>query len=122
MTSKSSIAAKALLSLQTGGMYNGIWLSDETVTREINKTYSAIKKTGGISRTDLNQAAGPRGAGALKQCRIFGKDNKTAINYFPALQSSQDVCICDKNFAHFCRVTQVIFFEMVWYEMYMIHC
>ena len=44
MTSKSSIAAKALLSLQTGGMYNGIWLSDETVTCEINKTYSAIKK------------------------------------------------------------------------------
>ena len=70
MTSKSSIAAKALLSLQTGGMYNGIWLSDETVTREINKTYSAIKKTGGISRTDLNRADGPRGVGALKQCGI----------------------------------------------------
>ena len=84
MTSKSSIAAEALLSLQTGGMYNGIWLSDETVTREINKTYSAIKKTGGISRTDLNRATGPRGVGTLKQCGIFGKDNKTGIFRYEA--------------------------------------
>ena len=36
MTSKKAIANEAMLALQKSGKYNGLWLSDETLSREIN--------------------------------------------------------------------------------------
>ena len=80
MASKTKIAGEALLALQKLGIYNGLWLSDETVTRLINRTYNNIKDTGGISRTNLNRAASPKGVHQLQQCGTFSK--VTQLEFF----------------------------------------
>ena len=77
MASKTKIAGEALLALQKLGMYNGLWLSDETVTRVINRTYNIIKNTGGISRTNLNRAASPRGVHQIQQRGTFSISNNS---------------------------------------------
>ena len=84
MTSKKAIANEAMLALQKSGKYNGLWLSDETLSREINQTYSHIKEIGGISRRDINNATSPRGIGQLSQCGLFSQDNKTGIFRYEA--------------------------------------
>lgn len=40
MAIKTKIAGKALRALQRDGIYNGLWLSDETFIHESNMTYS----------------------------------------------------------------------------------
>lgn len=85
MSSNVPTAYHGLLWIQGCKQYQGKWLSDETIVREINRAYPNITD-GGITRRALNFCASPRGTGKFRGGIIerFDEYNKTGLFRYQA--------------------------------------
>ena len=79
-----NIAYEVLFSLQKSSRYKGKWLSDETIVREINRSYDAISSIWVITKYNLNLATGPKGCGNFcgGVTERFDESNPTGISSY----------------------------------------